>query len=62
MNKVKELREEKKMSIRDLVESSGLPRQTIHIIESGNTDTNNLYLKTAKRVALGLGKSIEEIF
>lgn len=59
MNRLHEIREEKKLSIRELARRSGVSKTQINEIENGQSDPT---LKTMCRIAKALNMKIEDIF
>nr|DAN91232.1 MAG TPA: Helix-turn-helix XRE-family like protein [Bacteriophage sp.] len=59
MNKLKEFREEKKLTQTELAAKSGISQRYIAFIESGDRTPS---LNSALRIAEVLGRSVEEIF
>lgn len=59
-NKLKELREELRMSQEELANKANVSRQTIHMIETGKAD--NVTLATMRSLANALGTTVEKIF
>lgn len=55
--KIKQLRESKKLSRYELAELTGLSHMTIYRVESGESPT----LKTLTKIAKALGVSVEEL-
>ena len=60
MNRLKDIRESKGMTITDLAKASGVTRQTIYRLESDEDDTANT--KTLKALADALGVKISDFF
>lgn len=60
MYKIKECREEVKMSQEELSEKSGVSRAIISGLESGRTSVTTT--KTLEAIANALGKNISDIF
>ena len=60
MNRLKDIRETKGMTITDLAAASGITRQTIYRLESDQDDTANT--KTLKALADALGVKISDFF
>ncbi len=60
MNKLKEIRESKGMTISELSKASGITRQTIYRLEEEKEDTANA--KTLKALAISLGVSVTDFF
>ena len=60
MNRLKDIRESKGMSITDLANASGITRQTIYRLESESDDTANS--KTLKALADALQVKISDFF
>lgn len=58
--KIRERREELRMSQEELAEKAGISRQTIHLIESGKLE--NVTLGTMKAIATALDSTVEKIF
>lgn len=58
--KIKERREELKMSQEELAEKAGVTRQTISLIETGRVE--NVTLATMKSIAAALEDTVEHIF
>lgn len=58
--KVKERREELRMSQKELAQKSGVSRQMISMIETGKAE--NVTLGTMKAIATALESTIEQIF
>ena len=59
INPMKEIRTEKRMSIKDLSKETGLTERYLYFIECGK---RNPSMKSAKKISIALGKSMEEIF
>lgn len=59
MNKLHEIREEKRISLRDLAKLTGVSKTQINEIENGQSDPT---LKTMCRIARALNMKIEDIF
>lgn len=59
INKIKEIREIKKMTITELSAKSGISRQTIYKLESQKTNPS---LDTIRKIASGLDEKPEKIF
>lgn len=60
LNRLKDIRESKGMTITDLAKASGVTRQTIYRLESDEDDTANT--KTLKALADALGVKISDFF
>lgn len=60
MNRLKEIRESKGMTISELSKDSGITRQTIYRLEEKKEDTANS--KTLKALANSLGVSVMDLF
>lgn len=60
MNRLKEIRESKGMSVLELSKASGITRQTIYRLEEEKEDTANS--KTLKALANSLGVSVMDFF
>lgn len=60
MNRLKEIRESKGMTISELSKDSGITRQTIYRLEEEKEDTANS--KTLKALANSLGVSVMDFF
>ena len=60
LNRLKDIRESKGMTITDLAKASGVTRQTIYRLESDEDDTANT--KTLKDLADALGVKISDFF
>lgn len=58
-NHIKEIRESKNMSKKDLISSSGISRHTIDRLESG--DFKNIYISTLRKLAKGLGVPVSTL-
>lgn len=58
--KIKERREELRMSQEELSEKAGVTRQTISLIETGKIE--NVTLATMKAIAAALDSTVSEIF
>lgn len=58
--KIKELREEKKMSQEDLSKKSGVSRTIISGLESGTIKETST--KTLRKIAVALEKKVSDIF
>lgn len=58
--KIKEVREEMKMSQEELAERSGVSRGTISALENGSTRTTTT--KTLLKLAKALGVTVDRIF
>lgn len=59
MNKLHEIREEKRVSLRGLAKLAGVSKTQINEIENGQSDPT---LKTMCRIAKALNMKIEDIF
>lgn len=59
-NKVKERREELKMTQEELAEKSNISRQTIHMLETEKA--GNITLATMMAVSKALDSTVEQIF
>lgn len=59
VNKIKEIREIKEMTITELSAKSGISRQTIYKLESQKTNPS---LDTIRKIASGLDEKPEKIF
>lgn len=57
--KIKELREEKKMTQEELAEKSGVSRTIISFLENGSPNTTS---KTLVSIARALGVTIDQLF
>lgn len=53
--RLRSLRESAGMSIVDLAEKAGIPRQTVHLLENGDRQPS---LATAAKLAEALGKTL----
>lgn len=60
LNRLKEIREGKNVTISALAEASGITRQTIHRLENEEVDTANS--KTLKALADALGVKVTDFF
>lgn len=60
MNKLREIREKKKLSIAELAKLSNVTRQTIYRLEAEAEDTANS--KTLKALADALGVKVSDFF
>lgn len=60
MNKLKEIRESKKMSVSKLARLSGVSRQTIMKLENDEVDRTNL--QTLKKLAEALSVRVTDFF
>jgi len=60
LNRLKEIRESKGMSVLELSKASGITRQTIYRLEEEKEDTANS--KTLKALANSLGVSVMDFF
>lgn len=60
MNKLKKVRQNMGLRQTDLAKRAGVGLTTIYYIESGYEDRASK--KTKEKIALGLGKKVEEIF
>lgn len=60
MNRLREIRESKNMTITQLAEKSGITRQTVYRLEAETVDTANS--QTLKRLADALGVQISDFF
>ena len=58
--RVKEVREEKRMTQEELAEASGVSRTTIVAIEKG--ETKNVLASTLLKLAQAMGVTVSEIF
>lgn len=58
--RIKEIREEKKMTQEDLAKATGLTRTTISLLETGATKSASS--KTLLRIANALGTTIDSLF
>lgn len=58
--KLKEVREEKRMTQEELAEKSGVSRQTIISIE--NDKTTDVKVSTLQKLASAMGTTVQEIF
>jgi transcriptional regulator with XRE-family HTH domain len=59
MNRIKEIRKEKKLSRKKLAEMAGLSPSYIQFIEN---EQRNPTVKTIKKIAAALGASLDELF
>ena len=60
MNKLKKIRQNMRLRQIDLAKRAGVGLTTIYYIESGYEERASQ--KTKEKIALGLGKKVEEIF
>lgn len=60
MNRLREIREGKGMTVSELSKASGITRQTIYRLEEEKEDTANS--KTLKALASSLGVSVMDFF
>ena len=60
MNRLREIRESKNMTITQLAEKSGITRQTVYRLEAETVDTANS--QTLKRLADALDVQISDFF
>ena len=60
LDKLKELKQEKKMSAKQIAEGTHLPERTVSRIFSGDTD--NPYVDTVYRIVSFLGGSLDDLF
>ena len=58
--RIKEIREEKKMTQEDLAKATGLTRTTISLLETGATKSASS--KTLLRISNALGTTIDSLF
>ena len=59
LDKLKELKKEKGMSVKQIAERTNLPERTVNRIFSGDTD--NPYVDTLHRIVSALGGSLDDI-
>ncbi len=59
LDNIKELKKEKKMSVKQIAEATKLPERTVTRIFSG--DTENPYVDTLHRIVTVLGGSLDDI-
>jgi transcriptional regulator with XRE-family HTH domain len=59
LENIKELKKEKKMSVKQIAEQTKLPERTVIRIFSGETD--NPYVDTLHRIVTALGGSLDDI-
>lgn len=59
INKIKQIREKKNMTITELSSKSGISRTTIYKLEDQNTNPS---LETMSKIASGLNEKPEKIF
>jgi len=61
-NRLKEVRTESGLSIRELAKRSGITIQTIYNIERGSVHDDRIIFSTVKKLSVALGRKIEELF
>lgn len=59
LDKLKELKKEKGMSVKQIAERTNLPERTVNRVFSGDTD--NPYVDTLHRIVSALGGSLDDI-
>lgn len=59
LDKLKELKKEKGMSVKQIAEKTNLPERTVNRVFSGDTD--NPYVDTLHRIVSALGGSLDDI-